>query len=340
MSNITATAINRIRDIHTELDTLGRSALDLAIEAGGLLRECKQKLSHGQWLNWLSNNFRFTDRTARNWMRISEAAENGKLETVSDLTAAYRLTTESREDIEVKASNDNQPEAFQPLCDSSKDGCRLWWDYCTSEVLARWAMGIPSEVIADHVGRPLSEVERIIRPRCIQWDSYGSDGIHVPAGLYDDCRQGQVATWMAMAHERAIGRLDMRCRPSPAVDAARRRLQNKIEHWKEEAEAREGHDWFTLFRTALDMARKAKTKDEISNAHFIYCIGEAAFKDARHACGIEDFPKIEEGKRRLLHWHVMDAGITSEKFHMLATDLEGFKVLAALELRTEGGSPQ
>ena len=59
------TNIDRIRTLAGELAQLGKSALEKAIEAGSLLKECKAGLEHGQWLPWLKSNFSFTDRTAR-----------------------------------------------------------------------------------------------------------------------------------------------------------------------------------------------------------------------------------------------------------------------------------
>jgi len=97
-TTLSTTKVDRIRELAAELETLGKTALIKAIEAGTLLRECKQGLVHGQWLPWLEENFSFTDRTARRWMKVSEDAETGKLksDTVSNLTEAYRITTESR----------------------------------------------------------------------------------------------------------------------------------------------------------------------------------------------------------------------------------------------------
>lgn len=99
-SALSITKVDRIRALASELDQLGKSALEKAIEAGGLLKECKAGLDHGQWLPWLKFNFSFTDRTARNWMRISDASASGKLETVSDLSEAYRITTKPKETVE------------------------------------------------------------------------------------------------------------------------------------------------------------------------------------------------------------------------------------------------
>ena len=99
MSEITTTTVQRIQTLAAELETLGKTALGKAVEAGNLLRECKAGLAHGGWLPWLEANFTFTDRTARRWMKLAEDVEAGRLktDTVSNLAEAYRITTEPKE---------------------------------------------------------------------------------------------------------------------------------------------------------------------------------------------------------------------------------------------------
>ena len=96
---ITTTTVQRIQTLAAELETLGKTALGKAVEAGNLLRECKAGLAHGEWLPWLEANFTFADRTARRWMKLAEDVEAGRLktDTVSNLAEAYRITTEPKE---------------------------------------------------------------------------------------------------------------------------------------------------------------------------------------------------------------------------------------------------
>jgi hypothetical protein len=98
-AEITTTTVARIQTLAAELETLGKTALAKAIEAGNLLRECKAGLAHGDWLPWLASNFHFSDRTARRWMKIAEAKDSGllKMDTVSNLAEAYKSTAAARE---------------------------------------------------------------------------------------------------------------------------------------------------------------------------------------------------------------------------------------------------
>ena len=42
------------------------------IEVGKRLIQAKELVPHGDWQNWLQDNFSLTDRTARRFMQISE----------------------------------------------------------------------------------------------------------------------------------------------------------------------------------------------------------------------------------------------------------------------------
>lgn len=113
LTELETTRVHRIRELASELDQLGKSALDKAAEAGHLLTECKAGLDHGAWLPWLEENFTFTDRTAQRWMKLAEDMATGKLknDTVSDLglTEAYRLLSDSAAPTEDTEDTDPDP---------------------------------------------------------------------------------------------------------------------------------------------------------------------------------------------------------------------------------------
>ena len=77
--------------LHKEITEAARATLDKAITLGELLRQEKERLGHGNWLTWLKGNVPFTERTARNYIRLYEHRDRLKSETVSDLTAAYQM---------------------------------------------------------------------------------------------------------------------------------------------------------------------------------------------------------------------------------------------------------
>jgi len=71
----------------TEIKGLFRQSIENILRIGQGLLQVKERLPHGQWLDWLEAEFGWTDRTALNYMH---AAEQFKLETVSDLNMAAR----------------------------------------------------------------------------------------------------------------------------------------------------------------------------------------------------------------------------------------------------------
>jgi len=57
------------------------------------LAEQKAGLKHGKWLAWLEENVGFSERTARNYVRVFENRERLKSASVADLNDAYLLLT-------------------------------------------------------------------------------------------------------------------------------------------------------------------------------------------------------------------------------------------------------
>jgi hypothetical protein len=47
------------------------SAMDRALEVGGLLRQAKEQVPDGQWYVWLRGHTNITQRTATSWMRLA-----------------------------------------------------------------------------------------------------------------------------------------------------------------------------------------------------------------------------------------------------------------------------
>lgn len=143
MSAITTTTVQRIQTLADELFNMGNTALEKVNEAGRLLTECKEGLAHGQWLPWLEENFIFTDRTARRWMKLHEDIVAGRLksDTVSGLAEAYKLTTEPRFGATDKAS----APAPRPAPASSKPPLPLGATYQDAEIVEPSANRLPIE---------------------------------------------------------------------------------------------------------------------------------------------------------------------------------------------------
>jgi len=96
MSNIQKGKAQDITLLYNEIAGHLRQSLEKAIRIGELLVEQKKSLKHGEFTPWIEGNLPFTDRTARNYMRLFNERDSIKTETVSDLTSAYRLLAEPK----------------------------------------------------------------------------------------------------------------------------------------------------------------------------------------------------------------------------------------------------
>ena len=86
-------AVPAVRDIETitaEILTLKQNAGDAIIGIGQRLIEAKEMLPHGAWLPWLEEQVEFSERTARNFMRLAREWTNRQ--ALAELGAAKALT--------------------------------------------------------------------------------------------------------------------------------------------------------------------------------------------------------------------------------------------------------
>jgi hypothetical protein len=80
--------LNELKKLIEEADGHASSAVGFAgvrikicARIGHTLKEYKKQVGHGHWLQWLQENLQeLTDRTARKWMKLAEAVEQGKLD--------------------------------------------------------------------------------------------------------------------------------------------------------------------------------------------------------------------------------------------------------------------
>jgi hypothetical protein len=93
-------ATAEINRLHSEICAAARTTLEKAIRVGELLNQVKESLVHGAWLPWLKENVAFDVRTAQRYMRVFEHRSLLKNDTVSHLSMAYSLLTESGQTIE------------------------------------------------------------------------------------------------------------------------------------------------------------------------------------------------------------------------------------------------
>lgn len=98
LTRLESTPLKEIIALHGEILQAARTSLGKALRVGELLEDVKGGLEHGEWLPWVKSNLPFSERTARNYIRVYQERDRLKSATVADLTQAYRLLEEKKED--------------------------------------------------------------------------------------------------------------------------------------------------------------------------------------------------------------------------------------------------
>jgi len=107
-------AIRKLKRIHREIMTLGRTSLKKAMQAGEILAGVKDSLvDHGEWLSWLEKNVRgIKPRTAQNYMKLWR-----KRVIVENALNAHLAETYS-EALALVSRPPQEPEKKTPVADS------------------------------------------------------------------------------------------------------------------------------------------------------------------------------------------------------------------------------
>jgi len=84
-------ATKQVIELHGKVKNGIRFVLDRAIAIGEILCRQKEVLPHGEFTSWITKELPFTDRAARNYMRLYRNKNMLKTENVSVLSDAYKL---------------------------------------------------------------------------------------------------------------------------------------------------------------------------------------------------------------------------------------------------------
>jgi Protein of unknown function (DUF3102) len=102
--NDLANFASQIRLKHEQATEAAGTAIRLATEAGDLLIKAKEQVQHGSWGAWVQENCRFSERTARGYMRLARELpklEESKRQRVADMSLREAIRA-------VAAPNDDQ----------------------------------------------------------------------------------------------------------------------------------------------------------------------------------------------------------------------------------------
>jgi hypothetical protein len=73
-----------INAAHRAVVQANKTSIEKAIEAGTILRACKDSVGHGAWSKWLYDNCRdISDETARLYMRLADPENSDRLEAAA-----------------------------------------------------------------------------------------------------------------------------------------------------------------------------------------------------------------------------------------------------------------
>lgn len=68
-----------------EIRKLNKTTIESIIRIGHHLIEAKKEINHGNWVNWLQDEFSWVERTARRFMQIAQMIPLSKTDKMSDL---------------------------------------------------------------------------------------------------------------------------------------------------------------------------------------------------------------------------------------------------------------
>jgi len=77
-SNRLTVLANEINSAHTAARQHAQKSLESAITAGEALLEAKEQLKHGEWLPWLRDGCKVSERGARVCMRLAKHKDSFK----------------------------------------------------------------------------------------------------------------------------------------------------------------------------------------------------------------------------------------------------------------------
>jgi len=78
-----------INNLHSELESMFRRALPMAIRIGELLEIQKEELPHGEFGPWIDQNLHFTKQTAHNYRKLYRIRKQLKSKRILLLNEAY-----------------------------------------------------------------------------------------------------------------------------------------------------------------------------------------------------------------------------------------------------------
>jgi hypothetical protein len=162
-----STLASRINQEHEQAEQKALEAIYHARNAGALLLEAKSLCAHGTWGEWLSSNFKGSERTAQTYMRVANhwPELEAKTQRVADLSlrGALELLSSQKEE----PTKTEEIEGHSYLAQDRERlhwFCRTWYDDRRFLTLLLDTAGETPEAISDRLGASLKDTLAIIDP--------------------------------------------------------------------------------------------------------------------------------------------------------------------------------
>jgi hypothetical protein len=253
------------------------SGLEHARHAGELLMEAKARCPHGEWSQWLAENFRGSGRTAQGYMRVAQSwpeIEAAKSATgVADLSyrGALKLLAAPKDSPAAEAEQERPIKRFLDLpLEERKQTCQEWWDIRASFTVMFDADHRTVGQIAEDLGVSVAEVDAILNPMPPQYDFEGEDKL---ARTYRQAVAETIARLLARRYESAqyVAECEGFAHVVPMLEAMHAKKEREV--------ARLDGSWFRLMQSQELGTAAERLVNPIA-------IGILMEHDAREALGI------------------------------------------------------
>ena len=96
MDNKEKELLKKIKELHSHIQNDSKQSLNRALKLGSILQTQKERVKHGNFINWVNNFLPFSERTSRNYLTLHKNKEKIKEAKVKSLSEAYQLLKTTR----------------------------------------------------------------------------------------------------------------------------------------------------------------------------------------------------------------------------------------------------
>lgn len=151
----------RINSEQIQVEQAVRQVVIHAYQCGVLLTEAKQKVSHGQWGQWLKDNCIVGQRMAQNYMRLAANYSPETLPVDSSIREALAVLVEPNTQHVALLESSDKP-AWEK--ENFIEDCRKWPDVFITNTHLMLALKMSPTAIAKLTGKSEEQVLRVANP--------------------------------------------------------------------------------------------------------------------------------------------------------------------------------